>query len=472
MLAETVGPSKLDPDVTTGFVDFQALGLVYDQLVRYSANLQFVPDLATSWTFSNGGKLVTFQLRKGVKFDDGSTFTSADVVASLQRVIAPKTGDAASSYLESVKSIVAKGPYTVELVLSRSDTSILSGLTSLNLSMLSTSSIKAGTLSSKPDGTGPYIFSSWSPGNNIVLTANPNYWGGTVKIGTVRVEAIPTEQSIAAAVQANTVQVGLLTQPPVVKTVSSYPTEKVLDLSYRTLMLQDRKGPLANVNNRRAIACAINRKAIITDAVFGQGTPIGPVPIGPYAPKPVSALCATPNLAMAKNFLKKAGDPSGFSFTAITSTAIDPTDTAQSIAVQSELAQVGITMKIQNLANNAYIQEWLAASFQAAFAWNGAYPDPYTMYSRYFGPGANLGGPAGYSSKSLQKLIVAGDEASNPAVRAANYAAFQANLTSNAVWVWLFTSYDYAVMAHNLHGFSYLPSYTDAFHTLATASIS
>lgn len=472
VVVETVGPSKLDPDVTTGFVDFQALGLVYDQLVRYNASLQFVPDLATSWTFSNGGKLVTFQLRKGVKFDDGSTFTSADVVASLERVIAPKTGDAASSYLSSVKSIVAKGPYTVELILSRPDTSILSGLTSLNLAILSTKAIKAGNESSQPDGTGPYIFSSWSPGNDIVLTANPNYWGGKVKIETIRVEAIPTEQSIAAAVEANTVQIGLLTEPPVVKTLSGYQTEKVLDLSYRTLMLQDRKGPLSNVNNRRAIACAINRQAVITDAVFGQGRAIGPVPLGPYAPKPVSALCPTPNLSMARNFLKKAGDPSGFTFTAIISTAIDPTDTAQSIVVQSELAKVGITMKIENLANNAYIQDWLAADFQAAFAWNGAYPDPYTMYSRYFGPGANLGGPAGYSSPYLQKEIVAGDEASNPAVRAADYAAFQANLTSNAVWIWLFTSYDYAVMAHDVHGFSYLPSYTDALHTLATASIS
>jgi len=226
------------------------------------------------------------------------------------------------------------------------------------------------------------------------------------------------------------------------------------------------------VNNRRAIACAVNRQAVIKDAVFGQGRAIGPVPLGPYAPKPVSALCSTPNLAKARSFLKAAGDPKGFSFTAITSTAIDPTDTAQSIAVQSELAQVGITMHIDNLANDAYIQDWLAHDFQAAFAWNGAYPDPYTMYSRYFGPGANLGGPAGYSSPTLQKLIVDGDESSSPALRAKYYSEFQANLTSNAVWVWLFTSYDYAVIGHNVHGVNYLPSYTDSLHSLATASIS
>ena len=394
MVAETVGPSKLDPDVTTGFVDFQALGLVYDQLVRYNASLQFVPDLATSWTFSNGGKLVTFQLRKGVKFDDGSTFTSADVVASLERVIAPKTGDAASSYLSSVKSIVAKGPYTVELILSRPDTSILSGLTSLNRPMLVHKGDKGwqrvvSSLTER-DHTSSR---AGAPATTSFSTANPNYWGGKVKIETIRVEAIPTEQSIAAAVEANTVQIGLLTEPPVVKTLSGY---------------HDREGARPVLSHSHAAGpqgSALQRQQSPSDCLrhqppgshnrcrfrAGQGDRTGPA--GTVRTKTgFGSVPTTPNLSMARNFLKKAGDPSGFTFTAIISTAIDPTDTAQSIVVQSELAKVGITMKIENLANNAYIQDWLAADFQAAFAWNGAYPDPYTMYSRYFGPGANLGG--------------------------------------------------------------------------------
>ena len=106
VVASTSGVQKLDPDIVTNFVDFQALGLVYDQLVRYGKNLQFLPDLATSWKFSNGNRAITFQLRQGVKFDDGSTFTSTDVVASLNRVLAAKTGDASASYLAAVKSIV------------------------------------------------------------------------------------------------------------------------------------------------------------------------------------------------------------------------------------------------------------------------------------------------------------------------------------------------------------------------------
>jgi len=472
VVASTSGVQKLDPDIVTNFVDFQALGLVYDQLVRYNKSLQFVPDLATSWKFSNGNRAITFQLRQGVKFDDGSVFRSADVVASLNRVLAPKTADASASYLAAVKSIVAKGPYAVELVLSHADSSILSGLTSVNISMLSTKAIAAGTVASKPDGTGPYEFSSWSPSNYLVLKANPSYWGGKVKLASVRIEAIPTEQSISAALQANTVQLGLLTNPEIAKTLTSFSVQKVLDLSYRALMLQDKTGPLANVNNRRALECAINRYQIVDDSVFGQGQVIGPVPLGPFASKPVSAICPTTSVSKAKNYLKAAGDPSGFSFTAITSTDLDPTSAAQATAAQSELASAGITMKIENLAGDAYIQDWLKGDFQAAFAWNGADPDPYTMYGRYFGPGADLGVPAGYSSKSLQTLLVNGDEASSPALRQSYYSALSTNLTSNAVWVWLFTSYDYAVVGHGVSGFTFLPSLTDSLSTLSGTSVS
>ena len=79
-------------------------------------------------------------------------------------------------------------------------------------------------------------------------------------------------------------------------------------------------------------------------------------------------------------------------------------------------------MNIQNLAGDAYIQDWLKGTFQAAFAWNGADPDPYTMYGRYFGKGANLGVPAGYSSPARCRTLLAdGDRRPRPARQAKYY---------------------------------------------------
>jgi peptide/nickel transport system substrate-binding protein len=337
--------------------------------------------------------------------------------------------------------------------------------------MLSTKSIAAGTLSKTPIGTGPYQFVSWVPNNSFTVKANPGWWGGKVTVPQVEIKTIPNEQSIASALQAGTVQIGLMTQPQITEHLASpISVQKVLDLSYRALMLQDRTGPLANLHNRLAMACALDRQAVLRSSVLGQGKVVGPVPLGPYASNPISAVCPTQNISMAKSHLQKAGNPGGFTFTAMTSTDLDATSSAQAIAVQSQLKQAGITMKIQNLAGNAYIQNWLKGKFEAAFAENDADPNPYTMYGRYFAPGANLGIPSGYSSAALQRILTKSDSVTTPAAAAAQFKALSTYLTANAVWLWLFDGYVYAAVTSNVHGFSLPP--TRELNSIAKATVS
>jgi peptide/nickel transport system substrate-binding protein len=459
VVANTSSVQKLDPDVITNFLDFQALGLIYDTLVQYDDKLNIKPDLATSWKFSNGNKALTLNLRKGVKFTDGTAFTSANVKASLERAKNPKTADASASFIATVTKIVPQGPYKVKLVLARPDTAVLGALTTPNLAMLSTKAIAAGTLAKTPVGTGPYQFAAWTPNQTFDMKANPGYWGGKPKLDAIQIKTIPSEQSIASALQANSVQLGLLSQPQVAEHLpKSFTVEKTLDLSYRALMLQDKTGPLANVNNRLAIACAVDRAQVVKNAVLGEGKPVGPVPLGPYATKPVSAVCPTPDATKAKAYLAKAGNPDGFSFTAMTSNALDATSNAQAITVQSELKAVGITMNIQDLASDAYIQNWLKGKFTAAFAENGADPSPYTMYGRYFTKGANLAVPAGFADPKLANLLVQSDSAATPAKAKRLFRQINTFLTANAVWIWLFDSYDYAVLSSKVHGFHLPPN--------------
>lgn len=458
-VASTSSVQKLDPQIATNFVDFQALGLVYQPLITLNAQFQITPDLATSWAFSNGNKTLTFHLRPGVTFDDGSKLTSADVKASLERVLNPKTGAVAASNISTVIAVSDPAPDTVVLTLAHPDFSILYGLTTINVAILPAKAISAGTIASHPDGTGPFKFVSWAPGNSLTLAKNPHYWGGAPSIGQVVFRAIADEQSIASALQAGTVQIGLLNQPQVVKTLTGtgLTVDKELGLSYRALMLQDRHGPLANANARLAIACALNRNNILSNAALGEGKVIGPVPLGPYAGNPTAQTCGTQNVTQAKQDLSKAGMPGGFSFTAMISNELDATSQAQAVTAQSDLAKVGIHMSIQNVAQNDYIQRWLKGDFQAAFAENGANPDPYTMYGRYFGTGANLGIPAGYASPALANMLTQADEAASAATRAQLNQQIISYLQDNAVWVWLFDGYNYTVLSSNVHGFTPLP---------------
>jgi peptide/nickel transport system substrate-binding protein len=94
------------------------------------------------------------------------------------------------------------------------------------------------------------------------------------------------------------------------------------------------------------------------------------------------------------------------------------------------------------------------------------------MYGRYFGTGANLGVPAGYSSPQLAKLLAEGDTASNLANRKAIWTQFSNALTSNAVWIWLFTAYDYAAVTANVHGFALEPTNSTSLASLRSTTLS
>jgi hypothetical protein len=93
------------------------------------------------------------------------------------------------------------------------------------------------------------------------------------------------------------------------------------------------------------------------------------------------------------------------------------------------------------------------------------------MYGRYFGAGADLNVPAGYSSKTLQQELLAGDENSTASGQAKDWQTLNNTLTGNAVWIWLFDSNDFAAVASNVHGFVLSPVNTTQLSSLATTTL-
>jgi peptide/nickel transport system substrate-binding protein len=292
------------------------------------------------------------------------------------------------------------------------------------------------------------------------VVRNDHFWNGKVSLDRVEMRVIPDEQSMAAARKSGTIQFGSMSQPQVVRQLSGggLQVQKVLALSYRALMLQSGKGPLANVNARLAIQCAIDRQQVLQAAVLGDGKAIGPVPQGPYASDPTARPCATRDATKAKDYLAKAGMPNGFTFSAMYAPEEDSTSEAQVVSVQGQLAQVGIQMQPDNQAGDSYVQRWLAGDFQAAFALNGAGPDPYTMYGRYFGQSANLGKPAGYAAPQLAQLLSQGDQSTSTSQRTTIYQSLSRQLEDNAVWIWLFDADQYTVLTSRVHGFQAVPT--------------
>lgn len=449
----TLDIDRLDPQVATSFATVRALGLVYGSLVEVGPKLDIRSGLATSWAFNAAGTQLRLNLRKGVKFHDGSAFDAQDVKASLERILDPATKAAARANILTITSIVASG-LTVTINLSTPNAPILAALDGANMAMLSSDDIKDGKIGKSVNGTGPFKFISWEPGQSVKLESNATYWGKAPKLDTVTFRVIPSEASVLSALNAGTVQFAVITDPLIAKQVGkNLKMYKTPALSYVVLQLNARKAPLDNLNVRLAIQCAISRAEVVKTAQSGEGTVTGPITSPAYKSDPNARPCPTADLARAKKYLAAAGYDKGLTIKSLVTTTGFATSTAVAQSLKSQLAKAGITLELELLDHSTYVARWLAGDFVTTVANNGGRIDPDTMYTRYFTSTGNLNKVAGYSSATLDTLFGQGKSSGKVADRRVAYKAISKELENNAVWIWLFTPYEYRVASKDLTGF-------------------
>ena len=149
-------PDQLDPHTTSSSFAFTVLENVYDTLVQPGDDLTPEPALAESWEVSDDLLTWTFTLREGVTFHDGTPLTSADVVASYERIAA----EGANAFrLGAVEGYAAPDDRTVVLELNRPAPNLLDQIGSFKgMAIAPAADLEAGTLQDQPNGTGPFSF--------------------------------------------------------------------------------------------------------------------------------------------------------------------------------------------------------------------------------------------------------------------------------------------------------------------------
>ena len=192
-----------DPDIFYEIEGNAVVTSLYEGLVKYANNsTRIIPALATSWTVSGDGRTYTFHLRHGVRFHDGTPFTSADAKFSFER---RKGVNSAPAYmLADVVSMATPDPYTFVVHLSQPVSAFLDYMASpYGPKMVSEKAVVAhevgghpgdwaqGWLKTHDAGTGPYEISQFVPGSHYVLTADPSYWGTKPYYRTVDIQIIP-----------------------------------------------------------------------------------------------------------------------------------------------------------------------------------------------------------------------------------------------------------------------------------------
>lgn len=472
VMARAADTTGLDPHTQTAFASFRLLELIYEPLVNLDAELNVVPSLAESWTFSDDAQTLTFNLRQGVTFHNGADFTAEDVVASMNRILDEATGAAARANYLSIASIDTPDEYTVVFNLSAPDVPLLAALATTNAAIADSADIESGDIATGANGTGPFMLESWTPEETTMLAANPDWWGEGPFVDGIDIRIIPDETSILAALRAGTIDFAILNDPLVATLLiddSRVTLNRIPSIAYHVLQLRAAVEPLDKLEVRQAISCAIDRQEVLDVASLGEGQVTGPLTMAAFALPTDELFCYEKDLDRARELMAQAG-VEGFTLKVIAANAEPPTALSEAQNIQAQLAEIGITVEIESLELSVYVDRWLAGDFEAAVALNGGRPDPYTMYARYWQSTGNLNNVAGYSDATLDELMATGRTEADPQARYDIFANFQTYLAEQAPWVWLYVGYEYTAQQSYVSGF--IPSPTDSILSLAKVTLS
>ena len=362
VLAMALEPPGLDPTAGAASAIAEITQYnIFETLTRINADGSVSPLLAEGWEVSPDLRTYTFRLRKGVKFQNGEPFNAQAVKFSFTRAGAEKSTNKDKRTFSSMESISAQDDSTLVIVNKELDPDFLFLMGQATAIIVEPKS--AETNATKPVGTGPYKLDSWSKGSSVTLSKWDGYRGAAgVKLRKVTFRFISDPAAQVASLLAGDVDAFPRVTPRSVEQFRNNPKFQVVVSGSRAktiLAINNKKKPLDDVRVRRAIAMAIDRKAVIQGAGDGYGSPIGSHYV-PGAPGYVDVTGVNAyNPEKAKALLKEAGITTPLE---LTLTLPPPPYARQGgEVIAAELAKIGIVAKLQNVE----WAQWLSGTYGA-----------------------------------------------------------------------------------------------------------
>lgn len=271
-------PPHLDPTAgAAAAIDEVVYANLFEGLTRIDEHGKLQPAIAESWKSTKNAKQFIFNLRKGVLFHDGKTLQAQDVVFSLTRATAPDSRNAQKRLFTNILAAEAIAPHKLLVKLREPDVNFPSKMAWGDAVIVHQDSAK--TNHSKPIGTGPFRLKAWRRGANLLLEKNKNYWGKMPAIETILFRFLPEPLAAQAALRAQEVDA-----------FPNFPAPELLEKLAKdnrfivesgttegeTLLAMNLQNPFfQDLRVRKAIAIAIDRKALIAGAMFNTAQPIG-----------------------------------------------------------------------------------------------------------------------------------------------------------------------------------------------------
>jgi len=406
--------SSPESSITQDFNPFQptaapqgmgATGLIYEPLLQFdvAAPPKYYPWLATGYSWSNGGKSITFTIRQGVKWNNGKAMTPADVAFTYNLV---KSNTAINLGGIPITSVTTSGN-TVTINFSSPEylnLQQIAGVPILPQSQWGTAGSPATYTDATPVGTGPYLLKSFTP-QGFTLTKNPYYWQSSmVKITNVYFPVYTSNTGALAALYSGQIDwtgnfiPGL--QKDFVDTAPAYHHYWEAPGSTNALIPNLNKWPTNQLAVRQAISLAVDRTLLASEGEDGLENPVTnasgltlPTFSAWSAPAASYSVSATGSASAAEAVLTKAGykkNSSGFfalNGKEVTVQLISPaayTDyAAVGAIVAQELKAAGINASFSGITVNAWDADIADGNFELAEHWSAGGLTPYNLYNNW-----------------------------------------------------------------------------------------
>lgn len=466
-------PSVLIPMLATDSASHDVAGLVYSGLVKYDKDLSIIGDLASYWEVSPDGLTITFHLRPDVVWEDGTPFTSEDVLFGFKTITDPATPTAYAEEFKQVLRAEAPDPHTFRVTYRQPYAPALTSwgnMTILPKHLLEGSPVQKSALLRKPVGNGPFRFKEWIPGERLMLVANPTYFDGRPFLDAYVCRFIPDPATLFLELQSGTIDFMALTPLQYSRQTDSayfrenyqkykYPTFSYTYLAFNFLhpWFQDRR-------IRQAIAHAIDREEIVKGVLMG----LGEVATGPYVPHTWPYNSDVPQYQYdpkkACELLEEAGwkecDKDGirvkngqrFEFTILTNMGNSIRLNTATI-IQWRLAQIGIKVKIRVMEWSTLINEFIdKRRFETLLlGWSiGIDPDQYDIWhsSKVREKELNF---ISYGNKEVDRLLEQGRRTFDVAERKRIYGEFQKIIAEDVPYIFLYVPYALPIVHRRFH---------------------
>ncbi|MGL4989912.1 MAG: ABC transporter substrate-binding protein, partial [Sarcina sp.] len=436
VLAISSTPATMNPLYANSSSSLMVTDAIYEPV--YNLNSNGTPEfntLAQSITHSKDCKTYTLTLKSGLKWSDGQPLTANDIVFTFDSIMNQKNNALiVQTFIIDGKPVTAKviNDTTVQFSLPAPSLGFEQNLASLypipQHIYQNAKDLKTDPANNKPVGDGPYMFESEQAGSSVTLTKNPYFFGNKAKIDNVVYKVMPNANAETAALESGELSAGYLSQQLLKnpKIANNYDVNQFGSGLVNTIVFNFENKNLQNLKVRQAIAYALNRNDL-TQAEYGDSKYVTPAnsmfsPETQYYTNDVTTY--NYDLSKAKELMAQSGAKNvtlRLSYAAGFKWAQD-----QALVIQQELAQIGITVKLEPIELNSFFQEiFTPGSTKYDLAINGynmgQTPDGYSTIITT--NGAN--NASNFSNAQIDQLCKEAQSATSETQRAQLYKEIQ-----------------------------------------------